>query len=121
MQTEDVEHRRSERGRLRVYLGAAPGVGKTFAMLNEGHRRLERGTDVVVGYVETHGRAKTEAAIGLAPHQMREFQRGQQPQHRALVLLGPLGQVRQGQQWVFDRERAQQRQRTVHRRHAAGR
>ncbi|MET0693753.1 MAG: DUF4118 domain-containing protein [Propionibacteriaceae bacterium] len=51
------------RGRLRVYLGAAPGVGKTFAMLNEGHRRAERGTDVVIALVETHGRAKTEEAI----------------------------------------------------------
>jgi two-component system sensor histidine kinase KdpD len=47
------------RGQLRIYLGAAPGVGKTFAMLDEGWRRRERGTDVVVGYVETHGRAKT--------------------------------------------------------------
>lgn len=47
------------RGTLRVYLGAAPGVGKTFAMLSEGRRRRERGTDVVVGYVETHGRIKT--------------------------------------------------------------
>ncbi|NYE36227.1 two-component system sensor histidine kinase KdpD [Nocardioides cavernae] len=55
-----------ERGRLRVYLGAAPGVGKTYAMLDEAHRRLERGTDVVVGYVETHGRPRTEkAAEGL--------------------------------------------------------
>ncbi|MFD8556433.1 hypothetical protein ACFV1N_03960, partial [Streptosporangium canum] len=44
------------RGRLRVYLGAAPGVGKTFAMLGEGHRRLARGRDVVVGVVETHRR-----------------------------------------------------------------
>ena len=47
------------RGRLRVYLGAAPGVGKTFAMLDEGWRRRERGTDVVVGFVETHRRPKT--------------------------------------------------------------
>ena len=47
------------RGTLRIYLGAAPGVGKTYAMLNEGARRRERGTDVVVGYVETHGRAGT--------------------------------------------------------------
>lgn len=52
------------RGRLRVYLGAAPGVGKTFAMLGEGRRRRERGTDVVVGLVETHGRSETEAALG---------------------------------------------------------
>ena len=52
------------RGRLRVYLGMAPGVGKTIAMLNEGHRRRERGTDVVVGFVETHNRPRTVAAIG---------------------------------------------------------
>ncbi|GAA4194987.1 sensor histidine kinase KdpD [Streptosporangium oxazolinicum] len=47
------------RGRLRVYLGAAPGVGKTYMMLCEGRRRLARGTDVVVGLVETHGRPRT--------------------------------------------------------------
>ncbi|MFF3442069.1 DUF4118 domain-containing protein [Streptosporangium sp. NPDC002721] len=47
------------RGRLRVYLGAAPGVGKTYTMLCEGRRRLERGTDVVVALVETHGRPRT--------------------------------------------------------------
>ena len=52
------------RGKLRIYLGAAPGVGKTFAMLNEGNRRMHRGTDVVVGYVETHGRPSTEEQIG---------------------------------------------------------
>jgi two-component system, OmpR family, sensor histidine kinase KdpD len=52
------------RGRLRIYLGAAPGVGKTFAMLNEGRRRTSRGTDVVAGLVETHGRANTAAQIG---------------------------------------------------------
>src|SRR5450755_3663483 len=52
------------RGDLRVYLGAAPGVGKTFAMLNEGRRRHDRGTDVVVGFVETHGRARTIEQIG---------------------------------------------------------
>jgi two-component system sensor histidine kinase KdpD len=52
------------RGRLRVYLGGAIGVGKTFAMLNEGRRRKSRGTDVVVGFVEPHGRANTAAQIG---------------------------------------------------------
>src|ERR1700750_3057662 len=52
------------RAQLRVYLGAAPGVGKTFAMLNEGRRRHERGTDVVVGFVETHGRPRTAEQIG---------------------------------------------------------
>ena len=51
------------RGRLRVYLGAAPGVGKTYAMLGEGHRRAQRGTDVVVGFVETHGRKHTAEMI----------------------------------------------------------
>jgi two-component system sensor histidine kinase KdpD len=52
------------RGRLRVYLGSAAGAGKTYAMLNEGHRRESRGTDVVVGYVETHKRPQTQAQIG---------------------------------------------------------
>ena len=49
----------AKRGELRIYLGAAPGVGKTYAMLGEAHRRLERGTDVVAAVVETHGRKKT--------------------------------------------------------------
>ncbi|WP_324197599.1 sensor histidine kinase KdpD [Nocardia abscessus] len=48
-----------KRGQLRIYLGAAPGVGKTYAMLGEAHRRLERGRDVVAAVVETHGRRKT--------------------------------------------------------------
>ncbi|WP_193609776.1 ATP-binding protein [Nocardioides lijunqiniae] len=52
------------RGRLTVYLGAAPGVGKTYAMLGEARRRRDRGTDVVVGYVETHGRTHTEGMVG---------------------------------------------------------
>jgi two-component system sensor histidine kinase KdpD len=52
------------RGRLRIYVGMAAGVGKTFAMLNEGRRRATRGTDVVVGYVETHKRPLTEEQLG---------------------------------------------------------
>ena len=52
-----------ERGELRIYLGAAPGVGKTLAMLGEAHRRKERGCDVVAALVETHGRARTAAAL----------------------------------------------------------
>ncbi|MGA9870034.1 MAG: sensor histidine kinase KdpD [Rhodococcus sp. (in: high G+C Gram-positive bacteria)] len=51
------------RGELRIYLGAAPGVGKTLAMLNEAHRRAERGCDVVAALVETHGRERTAAAL----------------------------------------------------------
>ena len=54
------------RGQLRIYLGAAAGVGKTFAMLGEGHRRKSRGADVVVAFVETHGRRRTaEQMLGL--------------------------------------------------------
>ena len=51
------QERTDGRGRLRIYLGMAPGVGKTYRMLEEGHRRADRGTDVAVGYVETHGRS----------------------------------------------------------------
>jgi len=53
------ESERAGRGRLRVYLGMAPGVGKTYRMLEEGHRRKERGTDVAVGFLEAHGRPNT--------------------------------------------------------------
>jgi two-component system sensor histidine kinase KdpD len=52
------------RGELRIYLGAAPGVGKTYAMLEEARRRAERGTDVVVALAETHGREHTAAMLG---------------------------------------------------------
>jgi two-component system sensor histidine kinase KdpD len=51
------------RGRLRILLGSAPGVGKTYAMLKEGHRLRASGLDVVAGYVETHGRAETARQI----------------------------------------------------------
>ncbi|GAA1567124.1 sensor histidine kinase KdpD [Kribbella sancticallisti] len=53
----------SGRGHLRIYLGAAPGVGKTYKMLGEAQRRLARGTDVVVGFVETHGREQTAVML----------------------------------------------------------
>ena len=56
--------RRQERGRLKVYLGSAAGVGKTFAMLREGHRLKQQGLDVAIGLVETHGRAETADQIG---------------------------------------------------------
>jgi two-component system sensor histidine kinase KdpD len=55
--------RRSRRGRLKVYLGYAAGVGKTYQMLLEGHRLREQGVDVVVGYVENHGRPDTQSLI----------------------------------------------------------
>jgi two-component system sensor histidine kinase KdpD len=64
------------RGLLRIYLGAAPGVGKTFTMLEEAHRRRDRGTDVVIGIVETHGRLQTERMIGdleIIPRRQVEY------------------------------------------------
>jgi two-component system sensor histidine kinase KdpD len=73
-QTEDMTTGR--RGRLTVYFGAAPGVGKTYAMLDEAHRRRARGTDVVIGLVETHGRAATVAKIGdleIVPRKLVEY------------------------------------------------
>ena len=51
------------RGRLKVFLGAAPGVGKTWEMLTDGRQKREAGADVVVGVVETHGRRETEALV----------------------------------------------------------
>jgi len=56
--------RRQARGRLKVYLGSAAGVGKTYQMLREGHRLKAQGVDVVVGLVETHGRVETAEQIG---------------------------------------------------------
>ncbi|MFI2431292.1 ATP-binding protein [Streptomyces sp. NPDC018693] len=63
------------RGKLRIYLGAAPGVGKTYAMLSEAHRRVERGTDCVVGFVEHHDRPRTEVMLhGLEVTPRREIE-----------------------------------------------
>lgn len=56
--------RRRDRGRLKVYVGSAAGTGKTFRMLQEAHDLRRRGADVVVGFVESHGRAETEAQVG---------------------------------------------------------
>jgi two-component system sensor histidine kinase KdpD len=70
---------RPERGRLRIYLGSAAGVGKTYAMLNEGHRRAERGADVVVGFAEAHGRPHTSALLDgleVLPRQKLEYRGG---------------------------------------------
>lgn len=53
-----------ERARLRIYIGAAPGVGKTYSMIEDALRLREEGTDVVIGFVEAHGRAETEARLG---------------------------------------------------------
>src|SRR6185369_16821176 len=54
---------REGRGKLKIFLGAAPGVGKTYEMLSAARKRRQEGIDVVVGVVETHGRAETEAQL----------------------------------------------------------
>ncbi|MFJ9369234.1 ATP-binding protein [Nocardia sp. NPDC101769] len=91
-----------KRGQLRIYLGAAPGVGKTFSMLSEAHRRLERGRDVVAAVVETHGRSKTAellAGIERIPPKMIEYRGTTMPEldvdavlrrHPAVVLVDEL-------------------------------
>ena len=73
------EHPR--RGRLRVLLGAAPGVGKTFEMLAEGRRLLDEGRDVVIAVVETHGRAATAALTAGIPEVPRRIE-----EHRGVTL-----------------------------------
>ena len=57
------EEERAKRGKLKIFLGYVAGVGKTYAMLEAAHQRREEGVDVVVGYVETHGRKETEALV----------------------------------------------------------
>src|SRR6266853_6142465 len=54
----------AQKGRLKVYIGAAAGVGKTYRMLEEAHQLRERGVDVVLGFIETHQRRETAALIG---------------------------------------------------------
>src|SRR5687767_5218540 len=62
-----AEAQRHERGRLKIFLGAAPGVGKTYEMLSVARRKLAEGIDVVIGIVETHGRQETEALVQGLP------------------------------------------------------
>ncbi|GGE73528.1 KdpD-like non-kinase potassium sensor [Priestia taiwanensis] len=59
-----AEIKESKRGKLKVYVGAAPGVGKTYKMLQDAHDLYREGMDIVIGYVETHGRKETEEMIG---------------------------------------------------------
>ncbi|MBE0553330.1 MAG: sensor histidine kinase KdpD [Rhodobacteraceae bacterium] len=63
---------REGRGRLKIFLGAAPGVGKTWAMLDDAHRKRAEGVDVVAALIETHGRAETEAKLAGLPQLPRK-------------------------------------------------
>src|SRR5258708_1151488 len=60
---EATRHENEQVGRLKIFVGAAPGVGKTYEMLQSAHAKMKAGADVVVGVVETHGRAETEALL----------------------------------------------------------
>lgn len=94
----DVSHgdHHPKRGELRIYLGAAPGVGKTYAMLGEAHRRLERGTDLVAAVVETHGRRKTAEmmeGIEIIPPRYLEYRGGSFPELDVPAVLARHPQV----------------------------
>jgi two-component system, OmpR family, sensor histidine kinase KdpD len=85
-----------KRGELRIYLGAAPGVGKTYAMLGEAHRRLERGTDLVAAVVETHGRRKTAElieGIEVIPPRYIDYRGGSFPELDVPAVLARHPQV----------------------------
>jgi two-component system, OmpR family, sensor histidine kinase KdpD len=96
------EERRSARGRLRIFFGAAPGVGKTYAMLTEAYTQQAEGRDVLAGVVETHGRGETEALLAgvqVLPralveykgHQLHEFDLDAALARRpALILMDEL-------------------------------
>jgi len=74
---KEVEREETKKGRLKIFVGYAPGVGKTYAMLNEAHVLKKRGEDVVVGIVETHGRIETEAllkGLEVIPRRRTEYQ-----------------------------------------------
>ncbi len=74
---KEVQSEESKRGRLKIFLGYAPGVGKTYTMLNEAHVLRNRGEDVVVGIVETHGRIETEEllkGLEVIPRRRVEYQ-----------------------------------------------
>src|SRR5271165_5056519 len=78
LQREDAK---AKRGRLKVFFGMAPGVGKTYAMLEAARRELAAGTDVVIGYVETHGRKETDALTAGLPLVSRNT-----VEHRGITL-----------------------------------
>lgn len=95
-QVTDGADPKKKRGELRIYLGAAPGVGKTYAMLGEAHRRLERGTDLVAAVVETHGRQKTAdmlVGIDMVPPRFVEYRGKSLPELDVAAVLRRQPQV----------------------------
>jgi two-component system sensor histidine kinase KdpD len=73
---KEIEKDDVKKGRLKIFLGYAPGVGKTFAMLNDAHVLKKRGLDVVVGFIETHKRVETEALLAdleMIPRKIIEY------------------------------------------------
>ena len=87
---------KQKRGELRIYLGAAPGVGKTYAMLGEAHRRRERGTDLVAAVVESHGRKKTAdllEGIEIVPPRYIEYRGSRFPELDVEAVLKRQPQV----------------------------
>src|SRR3982074_2347092 len=69
----------AQRARLRVYIGAAPGVGKTYSMIEDAHGLRRDGADIVIGFVETHGRPETEATLAdleIVPRRKIEYRGG---------------------------------------------
>jgi len=92
----------TSRGQLRVYLGSAPGVGKTFAMLDEGQRRRARGTDVVVGYVETHDRpntAKQLEGLEVVPRRTVRYRGAQLTELDLPAVLAAVPRSRSSTSW----------------------
>jgi two-component system, OmpR family, sensor histidine kinase KdpD len=80
----EIQREEKKRGRLKIFLGYAPGVGKTYAMLQEAHVLRNRGEDVVVGIIETHKRSETEALL-----QGLEIINGQEVEYKGIKLLEP--------------------------------
>lgn len=85
---------KSEKGKLKVYIGMSAGVGKSYRMLQEAHRLLQNGVNIKIGYIETHGRKETEALIAGLPHIPRRevYYKGKRLDEldvQAILLLHP--------------------------------
>ena len=116
-----AEERKKARGKLRIFLGAAPGVGKTYSMLEAAQMRLAEGLEVVAGVVETHGRQETEALLhnlDVLPRRRLEYKGitleefdldGALARHPALILVDELAHTnapgsRHAKRWLDIKE-----------------